>query len=288
MYWSQENTGNDEKTINLAILCFVLASAGLILIGPASATISFFDQTPKIEKLSRSEAIQAIEQTPKKNAQAPEPGTLALFGSGLLAMVMGFLRKVYAVTKRIFDIVMSSVLLVLAWPLMLLAAVLVKITSPGPVIYSQIRVGLNGTCFKIYKFRTMRADAEKNTGAVWAKVDDNRITSIGKILRKTRIDELPQLFNVLTGNMSLIGPRPERPEFVETLKVQIPDYEKRLSVKPGITGLAQVYHKYDETIEDVKKKVDYDIKYIENMCLWSDLGITMKTVGVVLTGTGAR
>ncbi|PIW62618.1 MAG: hypothetical protein COW13_02580, partial [Candidatus Omnitrophica bacterium CG12_big_fil_rev_8_21_14_0_65_50_5] len=177
-------------------------------------------------------------------------------------MVMGFLRKVYAVTKRIFDIVMSSVLLVLAWPLMLLAAVLVKITSPGPVIYSQIRVGLNGTCFKIYKFRTMRADAEKNTGAVWAKVDDNRITSIGKILRKTRIDELPQLFNVLTGNMSLIGPRPERPEFVETLKVQIPDYEKRLSVKPGITGLAQVYHKYDETIEDVKKKVDYDIKYI--------------------------
>lgn len=277
-----------KKIILLTIFLSIAAIGGVVLTQPASATISFFDRGVTIEKPSKAEALKSIDQTPKKNAQAPEPGTLALFGSGLLGMIMTFLRKTYALTKRVFDIFMSVLIFALTWPLMLLTVALIKLTSPGPVIYSQVRVGLNGQHFKIFKFRTMRVDAEKAKGAVWAKANDSRITPLGKFLRKTRIDELPQLFNVFTGDMSLIGPRPERPEFIEKLKTQIPDYEKRLAVKPGITGLAQVCHKYDETIEDVKTKVEYDLKYIKNMCLWFDLGITLRTVRVVLTGSGAR
>ena len=134
----------------------------------------------------------------------------------------------------------------------------------------------------------MRIDAEEETGAVWAKENDPRITSVGRLLRKTHIDEFPQLLNVLKGQMSIVGPRPERPEIVYDLKTVIRDYEKRLLVKPGITGLAQVWHKYDETIEDVKKKIKYDFLYIRRMCLLVDLRIMANTVVVVLTGRGAR
>ena len=134
----------------------------------------------------------------------------------------------------------------------------------------------------------MKVDAEKDTGPVWAAANDNRITPVGGFLRKMHIDELPQLFNIVRGEMSLIGPRPERPVFVEKFKEEIPNYEQRLAVKPGITGLAQVWHRYDETIEDVKKKLRYDLLYIRRMCFWADFSILLRTVRVVVSGEGAR
>ncbi|MCA9405368.1 MAG: sugar transferase [Candidatus Omnitrophica bacterium] len=221
-------------------------------------------------------------------ARAPEPATMALFGGGFLGMLAGFVQSVYRVAKRIFDICSALVGLILLAPVMLLAALAVKLTSKGPIIYNQVRVGKDGELFDIYKFRTMRADAEKNTGAVWATKNDSRITPIGKFLRKSRIDELPQLVNVLRGEMSLIGPRPERPQFVDEFTQVIPDYSKRLAVKPGITGLAQVWHRYDENIADVRKKVKYDLLYIKKMCLWADFNIVLRTFRVVLTGEGAK
>jgi lipopolysaccharide/colanic/teichoic acid biosynthesis glycosyltransferase len=178
--------------------------------------------------------------------------------------------------------------MVIASPILLFSTILIKLDSPGPVIYRQKRVGKNGKVFKIFKLRSMRQDAEKGSGAVWAKKNDPRVTVVGKILRKSRIDEIPQLINVLQGDMSIVGPRPERPEMVRDLKNMICDYEKRLIVKPGITGLAQVVHKYDESINDVKKKVKYDLLYIRKKGLWTDLGIMAQTFGVVLTGKGAN
>jgi len=140
----------------------------------------------------------------------------------------------------------------------------------------------------MFKFRTMKVDAEKDSGPVWARANDNRVTLIGKFLRKAHIDEIPQFINVIRGEMSIIGPRPERPAFVEKFKEEIPEYEKRLQVKPGITGLAQVWHRYDETLEDVKKKIKYDLLYIKKICLWTDIRILFRTVRVVITGEGAR
>ncbi|MBP9853833.1 MAG: exopolysaccharide biosynthesis polyprenyl glycosylphosphotransferase [Candidatus Omnitrophica bacterium] len=218
----------------------------------------------------------------------PEPTSMVLFGGGLIGMVMSFLRQTYSLTKRIFDITASLLGAAILSPLLILTAVLVKLTSKGPIIYSQTRVGKDGQNFQIYKFRTMNVDAEKNTGPVWAAKNDNRLTPIGKFLRHAHIDELPQLFNVFRGEMSVIGPRPERPKFVTELKQIIRNYENRLSVKPGITGLAQVWHRYDESIEDVKKKLKYDLLYIRKMCLLADLNIILRTVRVVITGEGAR
>jgi lipopolysaccharide/colanic/teichoic acid biosynthesis glycosyltransferase len=170
----------------------------------------------------------------------------------------------------------------------LLATVLIKLTSKGPVLYKQTRVGKDGELFEIYKFRTMKVDAEKYSGPVWAQENDPRLIPVGKFLRKTHIDEIPQFINVLKGEMSFIGPRPERPMFVDKFKTQICDYEKRLQIKPGITGLAQVFHRYDETIVDVKKKIKYDLLYIRRMCLWTDIRIVFRTFRVVLTGEGSR
>ena len=186
------------------------------------------------------------------------------------------------------DISLSTVGLIVSAPFFIISAILIKLDSPGAVIYRQRRVGKNGKIFMIYKLRSMRIDAEKNTGAVWAKKNDPRVTLIGRLLRKTHIDEIPQLINVIKGDMSIVGPRPERPEMVRDFKKLISDYEKRLIVKPGITGLAQVKHKYDETIVDVKKKVKYDLLYIKRKCLWTDLGIMFQTFGVVITGKGAN
>lgn len=226
--------------------------------------------------------------SPEAKSRAPEPATMALFGSGLLGMFLGFLKRTYALIKRIGDIVGAFLGLVLTAPLMLVTVVLVKVTSPGPIFYSQIRVGKDGKTFRMYKFRTMRVDAEQQTGPVWAQKNDHRLTLVGGIMRKMRIDELPQFVNVLNGEMSLIGPRPERPCFVEKLKTQIPNYEKRLSVKPGITGLAQVRNRYDENIADVRRKVKYDLFYIRKMNIWNDLKIIFSTLRVVVTGFGAR
>ena len=223
-------------------------------------------------------------------------------------------------TKRIVDIVISSIMLVCLLPVMLLVALAVKLTSPGPMIFSQLRVGLNyrkprpdrrtragglpegleedrrqnsrrhdtgyGRPFVLYKFRTMRTDAEKN-GAQFAQKNDPRVTSIGRFLRKTRLDELPQLWNVLKGDMSLVGPRPERPEFIEKLSAEVPGYLHRLGLKPGLTGIAQVVNGYDNNIESFKRKVALDLLYLQNCCFWNDLKILFRTIRVVLTGSGA-
>jgi len=261
--------------------------AGIYVVDPVQERVGNkgIHVSNKINKIE--EAIPRIISA-KSRARAPEPGTLMLFGSGLISMIMGFIRRTYAVLKRVLDIVGALIGLIVFSPLMLIVAIMVKLTSKGPVIYSQTRVGKDGKLFQIYKFRTMKQDAEKETGPVWAVVGDSRLTPIGGFLRRTHIDELPQLINVLKGDMSIIGPRPERPVFVEEFKKLIPDYEKRLTVKPGITGLAQVWHRYDETIHDVQKKLKYDLLYIKKMCLWSDIRIILRTFRVVVTGEGAR
>lgn len=195
------------------------------------------------------------------------------------------LRKV---RKRIFDVIFSVAGLTVASPLMLVAGLFIKVDSPGPVFFRQVRVGEREENFVLYKFRTMREDAEHETGAVWAQQNDKRVTSVGNILRKTRIDEIPQLFNVLRGDMSLIGPRPERPEFVEKLKDIIPYYSERHCVKPGITGWAQVRYRYGASVEDAVEKLRYDLYYIKNLSFFLDMLIVLETVKVVLFGRGSR
>ncbi|MBZ8138331.1 sugar transferase [Rubrivivax gelatinosus] len=190
--------------------------------------------------------------------------------------------------KRFSDIVFSLLLIVLAAPIMLLATLAIKLDSRGPVFYRQERVGLGGTSFMVTKFRSMRTDAEKDGKPRWATAQDDRVTRVGHIIRLLRIDELPQLFNVLKGQMSLVGPRPERPFFVEQLTREIPFFAVRHSVKPGVTGWAQVRYQYGSTVEDSQQKLQYDLYYVKNHSLFLDLVVLFETVGVVLTGKGAR
>ncbi len=224
------------------------------------------------------------------------------------------------ILKRVCDLVLATTMLIVLSPVMLLAALLVKLTSPGPVIFCQTRVGLNlrrpgaerrvedlpppdgaerripdsdrrkeftyGRHFTLYKFRSMRNDAEKN-GAQFAVKGDARVTPLGKFMRKTRLDELPQLWNVIRGDMSLVGPRPERPEFIKSLSDEIPDYLDRLGLKPGLTGVAQIVNGYDNNIESFRRKVAFDLMYLRNCCLWNDLKILFRTISVVLSGSGA-
>jgi sugar transferase (PEP-CTERM system associated) len=190
--------------------------------------------------------------------------------------------------KRVFDIVCSSLLLLLAAPVMLATALAIKFESRGPVFYRQERTGLNGQSFKVTKFRSMRTDAEKDGRPQWATANDSRVTRVGHIIRRLRIDELPQLMNVLGGEMSLVGPRPERPFFVQQLTQEIPFYAVRHSVKPGVTGWAQVRYHYGSTVEDSQEKLQYDLYYVKNHTLFLDLVVLLETVGVVLTGKGAR
>jgi sugar transferase (PEP-CTERM system associated) len=190
--------------------------------------------------------------------------------------------------RRAVSAIVAAVFLVLLLPLFLVVSVIIKLDSSGPVLYSQIRVGEKNKSIRIYKFRSMRKDAEKNGDAVWAVENDPRITRVGGFLRKTRIDEFPQLFNVLIGELDFVGPRPERPEFVEKLQSLIPYYSLRHTVKPGITGWAQVMFHYGSTIEDSKEKLQYDLFYIKNMTLKLDLLILFHTFKIVLLGRGAR
>jgi len=220
--------------------------------------------------------------------RAPEPSTLVLMGSGFMAALVRFARRRFAEFKRGFDIVVSLLGLIITLPVILAAMALIKRTSPGPVFYLQKRVGKDGLIFDMLKLRTMVVDAEKNTGPVWAAQNDPRVTPVGRFLRRSRIDEIPQLVNVLAGHMSIIGPRPERPEFVDKLSGKIGDYNKRLDVRPGITGLAQIRQDYDSTIADVRRKVKFDLLYIKRMCFLTDLRIILSTVVVVLIGKGAR
>jgi sugar transferase (PEP-CTERM system associated) len=198
------------------------------------------------------------------------------------------LTTLYRIMKRTLDVLIALILLVLFLPLLPVIAILVKLDSPGPVLFRQDRVGEGDEIFTLYKFRTMRQDAEKTTGAVWARKNDTRITRLGKILRKTRLDEIPQLYNVIRGDMSLVGPRPERPEFVQQLKIVIPYYSERHYVKPGLTGWAQVCYPYGASVEDALEKLRYDMYYIKNGSIVFDLLIIFKTTRVVLFGSGAR
>jgi sugar transferase (PEP-CTERM system associated) len=188
--------------------------------------------------------------------------------------------------KRAMDIMMSLIGIVLTAPIMLMVAALVRVTSPGPVIYQQQRVGKNGRVFTLYKFRSMRNDAEKHTGAVWATAGDTRVTPIGRFLRKARLDELPQFWNVLRGDMSFVGPRPERPEFVNELTRQIPFYGERHTVRPGLTGWAQVTFRYGATVEDSMEKLQCDLFYIKNLSIALDLFVILKTIQTVVLRRG--
>jgi exopolysaccharide biosynthesis polyprenyl glycosylphosphotransferase len=190
--------------------------------------------------------------------------------------------------QTVMNRVIAAVGLVVASPVMALTALAVKFSSPGPVLYRQVRVGMDDSQFTVYKFRSMRVDAEAATGAVVASKDDPRVTKVGRIIRKLRFDELPQLFNTLKGDMSIVGPRPERPEFVRNLSQQIPYYRQRHCVRPGITGWAQINFKYGETLEDTMTKLEYDLYYIKNMSLSLDTYIIFHTVKTMLLSRGAQ
>jgi len=191
-------------------------------------------------------------------------------------------------TKRIVGLVLASLMFLILSPLLVLVSVAIKLDSKGSILFSQERVGENGDIFTLYKFRSMRTDAETLSGPVWAEEDDPRVTRVGRIIRKLRMDELPQLWNVIKGDMSLVGPRPERPYFVEKLKQKVPYYNQRFAVKPGVTGWAQVMYPYGATEKDALEKLKYDLYYIKNMSLIMDLMVIFHTVKIVLLGRGSR
>ncbi len=215
---------------------------------------------------------------------------LEMISHGWLVFSDGFsVSSVYGMGKRSLDVLAASTLLVLGLPLMILTAIAIKIEDglAAPVFYSQERVGLNGQIFRVHKFRSMITDAEKN-GAVWASKNDARVTRVGEFIRKVRIDELPQIFNVLAGTMAFVGPRPERPVFVQQLSQKIPFYSERHRVKPGVTGWAQLCFAYADNEEDTREKLRYDLYYIKNQSLLLDLLIIIQTVEVVLFKKGSR
>ena len=193
-----------------------------------------------------------------------------------------------AMAKRIFDVVASGTLLLFSLPIMVFAALAIKMESRGPIFYRQERVGLNGETFMLLKFRSMRTDAEKDGVPRWADLNDSRVTRVGSFIRQTRIDEIPQIFNVLKGEMSFIGPRPERPFFVDELRQVIPYYFERHRVKPGISGWAQLNYPYGASVEDAKEKFQYDLYYIKNYSLFLDLIVLVQTARVVLWPDGVR
>ena len=206
-----------------------------------------------------------------------------LFSHGFDLISKQYIQKI----KRLIDFATSGLLLIIFTPIMLITSIAVKLSSRGPVFFRQARVGKDGKAFIVWKFRSMKQDAEQK-GAVWAAEDDTRVTRVGRLIRFLRIDELPQILNVLVGEMSIIGPRPERPEFVRDLETRIPYYTIRHSIRPGITGWAQVNYPYGASVEDASKKLEYDLFYIKNMSILLDIKILLKTIGVVLFGQGAR
>jgi exopolysaccharide biosynthesis polyprenyl glycosylphosphotransferase len=212
--------------------------------------------------------------------------TSQIYGIPLIDIMPQLMPEWEKKLKRVLDIIVSLLILIVSSPVIFITSLAIKIDSKGPIFFKQERCGMNNKNFRILKFRSMVHDAEKMTGPVWSQKDDPRITHVGKIIRKLRIDEIPQMYNVLKGEMSLVGPRPERPFFVEKLSEQIPYYKRRLKVRPGITGWAQVKHKYDESIEDVKIKLRYDLFYIENISLRMDFKILFRTIFVVLFARG--
>lgn len=206
-----------------------------------------------------------------------------------LVFAPGFVRKRWSVAvKRLIDVVVGCALLLLTLPISLIAVIAIKLDSPGGAFYHQDRVGMGGLVFRIMKLRSMYIDAETKTGAIWAAKGDSRVTPVGRLIRRIRIDELPQLINVIKGDMSLVGPRPERPEIITKLAHTIPLYSHRHSMRPGLTGWAQVCYPYGATVEDTTEKLCYDLYYIKNWSLLLDLQIMLQTMKVVLYGRGAR
>ena len=212
--------------------------------------------------------------------------TNQLYGIPLIEVTPQLMAPWEMFVKRSIDLIVSLTVLVVGAPMFLIIAIAQKLTSKGPVFYKQKRVGKDGTTFMIIKFRTMFTDAEQRSGPQWAQKDDPRVTPLGRFLRKSHLDEIPQVFNVLDGAMSIVGPRPERPFFVDQFVKEIPLYRRRLNVRPGITGWAQVKHTYDQSIEDVRTKLSYDLFYIENMSIRMDLKIILSTVYTMIAGKG--
>lgn len=234
----------------------------------------------RLQGVTVQECDQVYEHiTGKIPVQAMRPSYL-IFNRGFTRPALGELAK------RSTDIVLALIGIALTWPVMLLVAAAVRLSSPGNAVFAQERVGREGKPFTLYKFRSMRTDAESATGPVWAQANDPRITPLGRFMRRTRLDELPQLFNVLAGDMTLVGPRPERPMFVENLERQIPYYGLRHIVKPGLTGWAQINYPYGNTVEDAQQKLQYDLFYIKNQSLLFDLSIVITTVKIVVLRKG--
>lgn len=218
----------------------------------------------------------------------PEPLSVAMVTGGLAGLAVKYARPRYGILKDAFDAAASLVLVVAAAPVMALCALIVKLSDPrGPVFFTQTRVGIGGKRFVMYKLRTMYVDAEKNTGAVWAADDDPRVIPLCRFMRLSHLDELPQLYNILRGEMSLVGPRPERPEIIRELTMHIPNYQDRLEVKPGLTGLAQIENGYDSDIDSVRRKVAWDLEYVRTRGWATDMKILGRTL-LMVTGKGAR
>jgi lipopolysaccharide/colanic/teichoic acid biosynthesis glycosyltransferase len=235
----------------------------------------------KLRGVAVFEAVEFYERlTGRMMVARMRPSTI-IFSDGFAP------TRATEVSKRILDVVAAFVLLLLAAPLQLALAAAIRLTSKGPALFRQERVGLNGVPFTMLKFRSMRQDAEKD-GPVWAAQNDDRVTPLGRFIRKVRLDELPQLWNIFRGQMSFVGPRPERPVFVRELRAQIPYYEQRHSVRPGLTGWAQVKYPYGASVEETLEKLEYDLYYIKRLSLSFDLTILIETVRVMFTGKGAR
>jgi len=230
--------------------------------------ISFFNLASFYERLTGKVLLGAINQT------------------WFLENLSEGRKKGYEIIKRIFDTVFAVIIGIISLILYPLVALAVKINSPGPVFYKQKRVGRSGKIFEIIKFRTMNKDAEKGTGAIWTTENDPRITKIGNFLRKTRLDEIPQVWNILNGEMSFVGPRAERPEFHSMLQKDVPFYEERYLIKPGLTGWAQINFHYGSSVADAAEKLKYDLYYIKNRSILLDLGIILKTVRIALQQEG--
>ena len=234
----------------------------------------------KLRGVRIERAIESFERARQKIWLDGLSSTGLIFSEGFQP------SKCYLGCKRVFDFVLSVAFLVVAAPLMALIAAAIKLDSTGSAIFKQERIGLRGRQFVLYKFRSMRQDAEQQGGPAWAKKGDDRVTPIGAFLRKCRLDELPQVFNVLRGDMSFVGPRPERPYFVELLKSNVPYYDLRHYSRPGISGWAQVMYPYGASVQDARQKLQYDLYYAKHMSFRFDLRILFKTIRVVLAGEG--
>ena len=237
----------------------------------------------KLKGMNIIEMPTACERLTRRVPVAHIHDEWLLFAGGFYLFTKEYLQKI----KRLIDLSLSSLFIILTLPVLGIIALAIKLDSKGPVFYKQIRIGKGAEEFTLWKFRSMVSNAEEN-GPVWASKNDHRLTRVGKIIRFLRIDEMPQLFNVLRGEMSLIGPRPERVEFVRELESRLPYYAVRHTVLPGVTGWAQVNYRYGASVDDALHKLEYDLYYIKNMSLFLDLKILLKTIGVVLFGQGAR